>query len=44
MTQNADRQTDEDCLTLNVWTPPSSGGGQRPVMVWIHGGAFISAQ
>jgi para-nitrobenzyl esterase len=32
---------DEDCLTLNVWTPatPGSGGG-RPVMVWFHGGAF----
>jgi len=37
------RQTDEDCLTLNVWTPPMrAGGGQWPVMVWIHGGAFIS--
>jgi para-nitrobenzyl esterase len=31
---------DEDCLTLNVWTP---GGDERrrPVMVYIHGGAFI---
>ena len=28
----------EDCLTLNVWT--SSLTGKRPVMVWIHGGAF----
>jgi len=29
----------EDCLYLNVWTP---GGGEahKPVMVWIHGGAF----
>jgi para-nitrobenzyl esterase len=26
------------CLTLNVWTPNVSGS--RPVMVWIHGGAF----
>lgn len=29
----------EDCLYLNVWTPGSSG--RRPVMVWIHGGAFV---
>jgi para-nitrobenzyl esterase len=35
------RQTDEDCLTLNVWTPPPAEDA-RPVMVWIHGGAFIN--
>ncbi|MYD55304.1 MAG: carboxylesterase family protein [Chloroflexi bacterium] len=28
----------EDCLYLNVWTPGLDGA--RPVMVWIHGGAF----
>ncbi|MFY0577201.1 carboxylesterase family protein [Cystobacter fuscus] len=32
----------EDCLYLNVWTPqPKAGAPKRPVMVWIHGGAYI---
>lgn len=31
----------EDCLTLNVWTP-AIDGEPRPVMVWIHGGAFAT--
>jgi para-nitrobenzyl esterase len=30
---------DEDCLTLNVWTPDPGAGG-LPVMVWIQGGQF----
>lgn len=33
----------EDCLTLNVWT--AAGGmrtARRPVMVWIHGGSYVS--
>jgi para-nitrobenzyl esterase len=30
----------EDCLTLNVRTP-AADAGRRPVMVWIHGGAFV---
>ncbi len=29
----------EDCLTLNVWSP-AADDARRPVMVWIHGGAF----
>jgi para-nitrobenzyl esterase len=29
----------EDCLTLNVWTP-ALDTAKRPVMVWLHGGAF----
>ncbi len=29
----------EDCLTLNLWTPGLGAAG-RPVMVWLHGGAF----
>jgi para-nitrobenzyl esterase len=31
---------DEDCLTLNVYSP-AADGGKRPVVVWLHGGAFI---
>lgn len=31
---------DEDCLYLNVWTPGLDDAA-RPVMVWIHGGAFL---
>ncbi len=30
---------DEDCLFLNIWSPGLDDLG-RPVMVWIHGGAF----
>ena len=30
----------EDCLTLNVWTPGLTDSAKRPVMVWLHGGAF----
>ncbi|WP_295393128.1 carboxylesterase family protein [uncultured Thiodictyon sp.] len=36
--------TDEDCLYLNVTTPAPGGqvpAGRRPVIVWIHGGAFV---
>ncbi|HEX3862908.1 MAG TPA: carboxylesterase family protein [Stellaceae bacterium] len=30
----------EDCLSLNVWTPGVGDNAKRPVMVWLHGGAF----
>ncbi|HEX3882647.1 MAG TPA: carboxylesterase/lipase family protein [Stellaceae bacterium] len=29
----------EDCLSLNIWTP-GLDNARRPVMVWLHGGAF----
>jgi para-nitrobenzyl esterase len=32
----------EDCLFLNVWTPGVADGGNRPVMVYFHGGAYAS--
>ncbi len=31
----------EDCLSLNIWTP-RSGPGDRPVLVWLHGGGLVS--
>jgi para-nitrobenzyl esterase len=31
----------EDCLQLNVWTP-GVDDSRRPVMVWLHGGAFAT--
>ena len=35
-------QTSEDPLFLNVWTPEIRRGAGRPVMVYIHGGAYSS--
>ena len=33
----------EDCLYLNVWRPAATHKGERlPVLVWIHGGAFVN--
>jgi para-nitrobenzyl esterase len=33
-------KTSEDCLYLNVWTT-AKRGERRPVLFWIHGGAFL---
>lgn len=35
-----DQPQSEDCLFLNVWTPPTAARRPRPVMVYIHGGAY----
>ncbi|MFI6517063.1 carboxylesterase/lipase family protein [Spirillospora sp. NPDC050679] len=36
--------TSEDCLHLNVYTPPGAarGGKRYPVMVYLHGGSLVS--
>jgi len=31
----------EDCLTLTIWTP-AADGARRPVVMWFHGGAFMT--
>lgn len=34
---------DEDCLNLNIWAPSGAAvdDARRPVLVWLHGGAYI---
>jgi para-nitrobenzyl esterase len=33
--------TSENCLFLNVWTGGPGNNGQRPVLVWFHGGGGV---
>lgn len=37
---SAGPQGDENCLTLNVWTPSLRAARPKAVVVWVHGGAF----
>lgn len=37
-----DERASEDCLFLNVWTPGLRDNAKRPVMFYIHGGAYSS--
>jgi para-nitrobenzyl esterase len=42
-----DPESNEDCLTLNVWAPKSAASTpskRMPVMVWIHGGTGSGSQ
>jgi len=36
------REVHEHCLVLNVWRPDTDDTSLKPVMVWIHGGAFMA--
>jgi para-nitrobenzyl esterase len=40
MLGQSSQPTAEDCLSLNVFTPGTVGA--RPVLVWVHGGAFTN--
>ncbi|MBR0550900.1 carboxylesterase/lipase family protein [Stakelama marina] len=42
--QTGDRyaRQSEDCLFLNIWTPGADSRAKRPVMLYIHGGAYSS--
>ncbi|GAA5942017.1 uncharacterized protein JCM15063_004272 [Sporobolomyces koalae] len=38
-----DASTSEDCLYMNVYTPPANlPDAELPVLVWVHGGSFTS--
>lgn len=37
-----DRPDSEDCLFLNVWTRGLNDGKKRPIMVWLHGGGYVT--
>lgn len=43
LTDAAPARWDEDCLTLNISTP-AVDNGDRPVLVWIHGGGYRTGQ
>jgi para-nitrobenzyl esterase len=34
--------SDENCLSLNVWSESLDHNARRPVIVWIHGGGYTS--
>lgn len=38
---NRTGEMSEDCLHLNIWSPKADEK-KRPVLVWIHGGAFAN--
>ena len=43
LTASTEVRWDEDCLTLNISTP-GADNKKRPVLFWIHGGAYRTGQ
>lgn len=39
---NPDIKFSEDCLSLNVWAKPQVGDKRKAVLVWVHGGSYVS--
>ena len=39
---NLTEPSGEDCLCLNIWTAALGDDERRPVMVWLHGGAYMA--
>jgi len=39
-TRYADQPQSEDCLYLNIWTADPHPAAKKPVMLYIHGGAY----
>ncbi|MDD1449662.1 carboxylesterase/lipase family protein [Sphingomonas sp. H160509] len=37
-----ERPASEDCLLLNFWTRGLGDGKKRPIMVWLHGGGYVT--
>lgn len=42
VTPTSAQSMSEDCLFLNLWTPNVRDAELRPVLVWLHGGAFTN--
>jgi len=42
LTKQPSMRQSEDCLYLNIWSPQADAAHLHPVMVWIHGGAYVT--